>query len=648
MGADFTRFYRYDDLTALLRRWEAAHPGLIRVVSAGRGYEGRDIWAAEVTDYSTGSAVEKPAAYVEGNIHAGEVTGSQVCLYLLDYLLGHFGQDPRVTELLRTHTYYVLPRVNPDGAERHLTTPGSLRSSVRPYPDDDAGEAQGAAEAKAAGGGPQDGLVPEDVDGDGRILQMRVEDPGGEWRVSRLDRRLMLRRRPSDRLERDGPFYRVLTEGIVGSGAASAAGSGTAAGATTGATTANADTGSAASPSQRRIDHTYLKFPPPRAGLDTNRNWPANWRPEHMQQGAGPFPLSEPETRAVAEYMMARRNIATVMTFHTSGGQVIRPMSGRKDEDLPKADVALFDAVGRRGAELTGYDYMGVMEFSGGNFLFGDYQDWAYEHLGMLAYCIELWNMGGRAGVARRGRDAAATVTEEERGLALLKWNDRELQGKGFTEWHPFDHLQLGHVEIGGWDRKYVLQNPPAQFLLGECHSNAMFMLDLAEATPLLRFRSVGARPVTGSPGLFVVTAEVENAGFLPTNVTEMALQTGVARTVTAILTPGPGVTLVHPGAKQDLGHLAGLGDRVNSVSFWMQTSPENRSVVKVEWLVDATMAPAGASADTSPTAESGAGADTGAGGNTGGGSGAPKVEIEAASPKGGRCRTTVVLGNEG
>lgn len=628
MHPDFTRFHKYDVLTALLREWEAAYPDLLRVVSAGQSYEGRDIWAAEVTDYASGPAADKPAAYVEGNIHAGEVTGSQVCLYLLDYLLDNFGRDGRVTDLLRAHTYYVLPRVNPDGAERYLTTPYTLRSSVRPYPEDTGRGAVGDADAGCQG----EGLVAEDVDGDGRILQMRVRDPGGEWRASRYDPRLMLRRGPADRPERDGPFYRVFPEGVV----------------------AGAASGVAARPEAATIDHTYLKFPPPRSGLDTNRNWPANWRPEHMQQGAGPFPLSESETRAVAEYMMARRNIATVMTFHTSGGQVIRPMSGRKDDELPKGDVALFDAVGRRGAELTGYDYLSVMEFSGGNFLFGDYQDWAYEHLGTLAYCIELWNMGQRAGTERRGRDATGSAAEEERGLALLKWNDRELLGRGFVEWHPFDHPQLGRVEIGGWDRKYVMQNPPAKYLLGECHRNAMFLLDLGEAAPLLRFRSVGGRPVADEGAgegagegaaeggnrsrLFVVTAEVENAGYLATNVTEMAFRAGVARPVTATLAVGPGVNLVHPGEKQELGHLPGLGDRVNAVSPWMQVSPENRSVTRVEWLVRLE---AGAECGSSRVGAVGSGGDAGRADGRGD---EPYVEVEASTPKGGCCRTRVLL----
>jgi murein tripeptide amidase MpaA len=156
------RYYKYDELTAYVKSAAQSHPQLASIDSMGQSWEGRDVWVLTLTNRETGCPDEKPAIYIDGNIHAGEVTGSMVCLYTIDYLLRSFGCDEETTWLLNNRTFYIAPRVNPDGAELYLTTPYMLRSSVRPYPD-----------ALVEG---LPGLHPEDVNDDGWILLMRLRD----------------------------------------------------------------------------------------------------------------------------------------------------------------------------------------------------------------------------------------------------------------------------------------------------------------------------------------------------------------------------------------------------------------------------------------------------------------------------------------
>ena len=194
----FDRFYRYEELTALVKAYEAEFPHLVQVVSIGKSYEGRDIWLVKITDFGTGPDEEKPALWVDGNIHATEVTPSTACLYFLDYLVRGYGSDPDVSRALRSRAFYIVPRVNPDGAEWALADkPKFIRSSTRPYP---------YAEE------PVGGLVTEDIDGDGRILTMRIPDPNGAWKVSAADPRLMVRREPE---EAGAQYYRLLPEGHI-------------------------------------------------------------------------------------------------------------------------------------------------------------------------------------------------------------------------------------------------------------------------------------------------------------------------------------------------------------------------------------------------------------------------------------------------
>ncbi|MHB0885541.1 MAG: M14 family metallopeptidase, partial [Bacillota bacterium] len=521
-------YFTNDELTARLKALAAAHPDLVELVEVGRSFEGRTIWALELTNKATGPARQKPAVYLEGNIHAGEVTGSAVCLYIAGYLLDRYGRDERVTALLDHKSFYILPRVNPDGAQLYLTTPRSLRSSVRPYPEDEE----------------KDGLHAADVDGDGEILLMRVADPEGDFVVSAKDPRLMVKRGPKDR---QGPFYRLYNEGFI-----------------------------------RNHKGGAVKLAPPREGLDTNRNWPANWAPEHRQYGAGPYPLSEPETRAVAEYMMARRNIAVVNTYHTTVGMLLRPFSAKGDETMPQEDLACFNALGRRGEELTGYAYRATFaEFAHGNALHGDYQDWSYEHLGQFAWCTELWDVMTRAGL-RRADGPRRRDEDEDLDLALLRWNDRELAGQGFVPWQPFEHPQLGRVEIGGWRRKFFLQNPPPALLPGEAYKNLLWVLELAEACPLLRLEGVTATPL--GAGLYRLEATVKNGGFLPTGGTAMA---GRAKAVKppAVEVEAPGFQLVIGKGREVIADLPGVAAGALTSSYF-GGSPDYVVETKLTWVL--------------------------------------------------------------
>ncbi|HET9980578.1 MAG TPA: M14 family metallopeptidase, partial [Ktedonobacterales bacterium] len=192
----FDRFYRYDDLTRLVHAFAEEYPHLMRVESIGKSHEGRDIWVITVTNVATGEAREKPALWVDGNIHATEVSPSSACLYLLNTLATGYGSDDAITRCLDTRAFYICPRVNPDGAEWALAdTPKFIRSSTRPYPYDEE---------------PVHGLLTEDMDGDGRILAMRIPDPNGAWKACPEEPRLLARREPD---ETGGQYYRLLPEG---------------------------------------------------------------------------------------------------------------------------------------------------------------------------------------------------------------------------------------------------------------------------------------------------------------------------------------------------------------------------------------------------------------------------------------------------
>jgi len=171
----YDHYYAYEELTQALKTLAEKHPKLCKLISIGVSPEGRHQWLMQITNESTGTAENKPAYYIDGNHHAGEVTGAMVALYTIDYLLSE-SETAEVASLLNRYTFYVLPRVSPDGSETYLTTPDMLRSAPRMYPEPEV----------------QPGLVPQDIDGNGHILLMRVKNPHGEWKASPLDTRQMM------------------------------------------------------------------------------------------------------------------------------------------------------------------------------------------------------------------------------------------------------------------------------------------------------------------------------------------------------------------------------------------------------------------------------------------------------------------------
>ena len=234
------RWYTYDQLTEYLHALESAFGERCRLSSIGRSLEGRELWMLEVTDLTGGDPEQRPGYIVQANIHAKEVAGTNSSLTLIWDLLANTPEDIDTHALLREVTFYIIPRINPDGAEFALTG-GEIRSRREDLREPNC-------------------IYQADVDGDGAIVDMRVERPDGGWKASPDDPRILIPREPGDR---EGTFYAVYTEGLVHD-------------------PDGCDPGYAA------------------RSHDFNRNWPANWHQEHEQPGAGDYPFSEPEMRAFA------------------------------------------------------------------------------------------------------------------------------------------------------------------------------------------------------------------------------------------------------------------------------------------------------------------------------------------------------------
>jgi hypothetical protein len=213
-------------------------------------------------------------------------------------------------------------------------------------------------------------------------------------------------------------------------------------------------------------DGFTLRIKKPKHGLDLNRNFPANWRQEYEQLGAGPFPTSEPEVRALAEFIVGHRNITAGVSFHTWSGVLLRPFDHMPDTEMHAEDLWFYQKVGAKGTELTGYPAISVYhEFRyHPRQVIGGSSDWIYEHLGMFSWVVEIWSPMREAGIDKYLFIDWFRDHPIEDDLKLYRWNVEKLDGAAHVDWKPFDHPQLGKVEIGGWNRFHAFSNPPLSF----------------------------------------------------------------------------------------------------------------------------------------------------------------------------------------
>ncbi len=496
----YDHWYDYEEMTEYLHQAAKVCEGRCRLHSLGKTPEGRDVWMLEIADESAGPTSRRPGYFVHANIHAKEVAGTTSSLRLIHDLLTGAGDYVDVRELLREVVFYVVPRLNPDGAEFALTTGANIRSRT-----------EERAEPNC--------LVRRDLDGDGAIVDMRIERPDGQWKALPDDPRIMVPRKATDT---EGPFYAVMPEGVV-----------------------------------HEWDGGEIRVACGRSH-DFNRNWPANWHQEHEQGGAGDYPFSEPEMRALADFVYAHQNIFGILGFHCGSSAVLMPPStGTTDSILP-ADRKVFEELGQRAAELTGLTLLPTIEYRAAGSppasLKGHSADWGYLHMGLFHFEIEQGNVYNAAGVTTEEFFAGGADAQYKFLQDAMRYHDEHPQYEMFVDWHEFNHPQLGRVEIGGW-KQYWMINPSFADLRDKiAPGSARFIIEYAARRPRLVISDLEAKRV--GEGIYRVRARVMNDGALPTNITQRALSLRSLRPVSVELEAGESVEVLSLGRYREIGHL--------------------------------------------------------------------------------------------
>ncbi|WP_114751219.1 M14 family metallopeptidase [Pleomorphovibrio marinus] len=449
----WNRYHTNEGLLDIMKAMEKAYPDLVRLESIGKSYEERDIWMLTISDFTKGDPARKPAMYIDGNIHSNELQGTEFSLYTAWYLVEMHADLPFIQELLEDKTFYIAPSINPDARDHFIkepNTPHSPRSGMIKLDDDLDGEIA------------EDGF--DDLNEDGHITMMIRKSPTGRYIKDQRDPRKLIPVGPDEL----GEYEMLGFEGYDRDG-------------------------------DGRVNEDGIGY------YDPNRDWGWKWQPDYVQRGAYKYPFSQPENRAVMEFVMKHPNIAGAQSYHNYGGMILRGPGAEEDLDTyNQEDIRIYDAIAKKGEEmLPGYEYLVVYKdlYS----VFGGELDWFYGGRGIYTYSNELMTS-----YLYFHKDAGRGNQDEQ-----MKVDKYLTFGDAFVEWEPYDHPQFGEIEVGGFKKNFGRLHPG--FLLEQdAHRNMAFTVYHGYQTPKLEVIDVKEEPQGG--GIKTVTATIRNARLIPTH----------------------------------------------------------------------------------------------------------------------------------
>jgi hypothetical protein len=320
LAQDFSKYHNYAEMTTMLQNLANANKNLVKLESIGKTLEKRELWVLQIANPAGVPLAERPALLIAANFEGDHLIGSELACFIADYLVKSYASNANVKQRLDNGVVYIMPRLNPDGAEfMWAPVKSARRTNTKPYDDDNDGRTD------------EDG--PEDLNKDGFITVMRVKDPNGDYMIDPEEPRLM---KKADPKKGEKGEYALYWEG------------------------------------RDRDGDGFIGEDPP-GGVNINRNFMHEY--PYYKPEAGRYMVSEVETRSVMEWMIAHRNVAAILTFGESDNLIVAPTSSGRLSTAKQIDLVEFANATNAGANRVGMFAAGAMRgfgrggFGGGEFV---------------------------------------------------------------------------------------------------------------------------------------------------------------------------------------------------------------------------------------------------------------------------------------
>ncbi len=418
----------------------AKSDGIARSSALGESRGGRTIHAIELS--AGGDPAGRRGVLILAGADGRRPIDTELALFQCEKLIADYAAGEATTRaLLDTGVVYVVPQLNPDGAAL--------------------GRHGNAAELDLDRDGKHDEDPPTDVNGDGVVTWMRWKDDDGAWLLDEKDPRLV-HEADTDDDERGAYSYTLESKDADGDDA-------------------------------RGEDDAH--------GVWIDRTFPH--RHDEFDRRTGMFPTHEPETKALADFVYARRNIVMAFVWGRDDNLLETPKVGKpkarvQNDGILEGDKKLFERAGKAYREATG------REGNKRDRMDGSPWGWLYLQLGVPAFASDVWRSP-----KLEKEDSKDDLLLERRRLVAC-----EAAGRGWVDWKTFEHPELGPVEIGGFvdeDETALLPVDKRDELFAAHHA---FVLDAATWHPRCHIAELSSKHVAG--GAFEIEAVIENDGTLP------------------------------------------------------------------------------------------------------------------------------------
>lgn len=445
-------YSNFSDLTDRLNALESDYNNLTSLTSLATTEEGRDIWVLTI---GSGDVENHPAVAVIGGVKGSHIFGSELAISFAEKLLANSSSE-EIRSLLETTTFYVFPRVNPDATEQYFRNLKYERDVNATSTNDDRDDE-----------GNEDSF--EDLNGDGLITMMRVEDATGKWMMHPDEPRIM---KEADVTKGEKGSYHVFTEGRDNDG-----------------------------------DGSFNEDG--EGGVNINKNFTYDF--PYFAPGAGENMADQNETRALLDFLYEEapnvfsvvsfgpsNNLSTPLRFNRAGVSQ-RVITGWYEED-----IAINSLVSEAYNEVT--DLSDAPAVSGQQ---GDLFQWAYFHYGRFSFSTPGW------ATPKVTDDEDKPISFDSEEAKFLAWADQNNMD-AFVEWEEIDHPDFPGktVEVGGI-KPYVSYNPPYEMVDSLSQKHTDFLIELARMKPnvqLINFESEEA-----GRNLTRISVDVHNNGTFPT-----------------------------------------------------------------------------------------------------------------------------------
>jgi len=435
-----------DAITRDLKALVAKHAAHTQLESLSKTPGNQDVWALTL---SHGPAEDHPALAIVGGVDGSHLLSVELATQLAEDILENH------QELLDRTTFYIFPNMSPDATEQYFQKLKYERKGNGSNTDDDRDGSFG-----------EDGF--EDLNRDGMITWMRVEDPTGDYIPLKEDPRVMVK---ADTKKGEVGQYKIYTEG-------------------------------------RDNDKDGAFNEDGEGGVAFNRNMSYNF--PYFTPGAGEHPVSEPESRAFLDFLYEKWNIYGVLTFGPANN-LSSPLkynaSGankRVVTSILKGDAALNKFVSEAYNKIVSDKNAPASVAKGGGFF-----EWSYFHFGRMAMSTPGW----WAPMPEKDSLQKATKNSEAN---FLRWADQNSMD-AFVEWTSVKHPDFPgqKVEVGGI-APFKMSNPPYKMMDSIVAKHSKFIGKLVDMQASVEITNLKKESLGN--GLTRITVDFHNPGLLPTH----------------------------------------------------------------------------------------------------------------------------------